>query len=163
MVFQNINRGLITRRGTKVKRNQEKAMFARIKLENRANTGLRIVSSDFKKDDKRIFVTVDMHHPKGKYLLEENNAVTHQREPSPVVEFSKFQDVESFMRNKYKLPVVRDTENSNNAHTWEENIKIADHELPLDKIYWSLPENVLRKDNQHESTEAFLKRIGKIK
>ncbi len=145
-----------------------KSRDVKTKLENRASVGIRAYTKEFKYEGMPLVIEIHSHHPFGKYLvepywntypltenqLEVSNALGKER-------FDKFNDAKRFVEKKFGLDLELDKKDSNDYQTWEENIKQTDRRLPFDRKFWALPE-VDRDDMKiSESSEEFLKRIGK--
>ncbi|MBT6647222.1 MAG: hypothetical protein HOB51_06855 [Thaumarchaeota archaeon] len=156
-----------------MKDSARKAMFAKqnVNFDNRAWKGVRIVSDNFKRNDKNVFVTVDTHVTTGKYVVELHNEHQNDRNGLPLdseKKFNTFNQAKDYVENKYNLN-VKLPEHPQATHTWKQNVTYTDYELPYEKVFWSLPE-VAKKNHYYqnenvkrESIPEFIQRLQKKK
>ena len=102
-------------------------MVMDVLLMNLAWRGIRAITETFRFGDDDVRVMVEMHRPKGVYIIEE----LHGSQPIND-SYSKFEDVVDYIEGKYGIHLVLEP-----TKNWVENIKYADEELKNGKEYWS--------------------------
>jgi hypothetical protein len=135
-------------------------------LENRANVGIRAYTDQVSFEGVPVVFEISTHVVRGKYFIEpywENQGT----EPNPDLDlpeegFDTFNDAVDYLEDKLGIKVELDRDRSNDHQTWEENIEQTDRILPIEKIFWQLPENQRGKigseGHESESIEDFLER-----
>ena len=108
----------------------------------------------------------------GKYLIEPywKNGGTAPNPDIGAPEFPEgfdtFQDALDFLEDKVGINIELDRNRSNDHQTWEENIEQTDRILPIESVFWKLPENqrnnIGKEGHESESIEDFLERKGLI-
>lgn len=141
----------------------ETRMKKEVLLQNRASVGIRAVA-EIQHEGRPATLSIDTHHPRGKYLIsvEQNGFRIDDKLGIENKQFDTFDDAKKFVEKRFDIMIKLDKKNSNDFQSWETNIRQTDHELPLDRKFWHLPENVRDKIKNGESIEEFLKRIGEI-
>lgn len=136
-----------------------------IKLENRASVGIRAYTEEFNYKGDNLVIEIGTNVVKGKFIFEtywRNYPLTEdQIELSNELrnkKFDRFEDAKDYLQNKFGIKIELDRINSNDYQTWDKNIVDAEKELPIQSLYWSLPEHIRTMKKDGESIEQFLKR-----
>ena len=81
---------------------------------------------------------------------------------APEEGFDTFQDAVDFLEDKIGVDIELDRSRSNDHQTWEENIEQTDRILPIESVFWKLPEGMRNRigseGHEGESIEEFLER-----
>ncbi len=108
-----------------------------IKLENRANSGIRAYTEEFDYEGYPLVLEIITHYGRHHYMIEPYwhgktegvaEVIKLNRELSNV-DFKSFNDAKSYIEKRFNLDLQLDKENSNDYQTWEENIKYADSQM----------------------------------
>lgn len=117
-----------------------------VKLQNRANVGIRAYTDTVYVNGVPIVFEIMEHAVLGRYLIQPYVEDNNRSLPESLwglnkVEFKTFDSAKRYLENRFKVSIELDRESSNDYQTWEKNIKDADNELPFSRIFWHLPES----------------------
>ena len=136
-----------------------------IKLENRANIGIRAYTQEFYRQGSPLVLEIGTNVVKGKFIIEPYwkyyPLTEDQLETSKELsdkKFDRFEDAKDYVENKFGIKIELDKINSNDYQSWDKNIMDTEKELPIQRLYWNLPEGIRSLQRDGESIEQFLKR-----